>query len=96
MYLYQYVHCIFAFAFFCCGLDEEEGGGTGDHALSRGRLESTTLEEQMQFLEEKLSLLRAQKSGGNGLYACIHVWDRFREKGPNAYIIKFPVCTIEM
>eukprot|EP00731_Ephydatia_muelleri_P002416 Em0001g2416a len=44
--------------------NEEEGGGTGDHALSRGRLESTTLEEQMQFLEEKLSLLRAQKSGG--------------------------------
>ena len=23
-------------------------------------------------------------------------WDCFREKGPNVYIIKFPVCTIEM
>lgn len=41
----------------------------GDHALSRDRLESTTLEEQVQFLEEKLSLLRAQKSGGKDINA---------------------------
>ena len=25
-----------------------------------------------------------------------NTWDRFREKGPSAYIIKFPVHVIEM
>ena len=27
---------------------------------------------------------------------CVYIWDYFREKGPNAYIIKFPVHAIEM
>ena len=38
--------------------------------------------------------------GGGGIKVTdtplYRIWDRFREKGPNAYIIKFPVRAIEM
>ena len=30
------------------------------------------------------------------IFIIIIIWDFFREKGPNAYILKFPVSAIEM
>ena len=29
------------------------------------------------------------------MYVKFNIWDCFREKGPSAYIIKFPICAIE-
>ena len=44
---------------------------------------------EMVFIEIHCYLFSSQTSK-------LDIWDRFHEKGPSAYIIKFPVHTIQM
>ena len=61
------VHTVYLSTTFGPLVDDEEGGAKVG-GVARVRLESTSLEEQVQYLEERLSLLRAQKAGGMGVW----------------------------
>ena len=59
-------------------------------AMGRGTL------PQLQKSEDKRSNSLSPVTFEMRTTIILYIWDRFREQGPNTYIIQFPVRAIEM